>query len=116
MTFGWNYTSLSIKPSKIDVYVTCAANSATYTISNNASYHPTDQAVWNTSEDATGKAPLLTDKYTLVIHDAAKDVTARASPGYLAAYDEFIFGMYTPQPYLPKDSEQALSIAQSVHY
>ena len=116
VTFGWNYTSLSVKPSKIDVYVTCTANSATYTIANNASYQPTGHAVWNTSADATGKAPLLTDQYTLVIHDAAKDVTARASAGYLDTYEQFVFGMYTPQAYVPKDREQALSIAQFVHY
>lgn len=108
VTFGWNYTSLSVTPSHIDVYVTCTANSATYTVANNASYDPKGHAVWNTSADATGKAPLLTDQYTLVIHDAAKDVTAVASAGYLGAYDQFTFGMYTPQPYVPKDSQYTL--------
>ena len=112
VTFGWNYTSLSVTPAHIDVYVTCTANSATYTISNNASYHSTGLAVWNTSADATGAAPLLTDQYTLVIHDAAKDVTAVASAGYLGTYDQFTFGMYTPQPYVGKDREHAPSSAR----
>lgn len=107
VTFGWNYTSLSVPPAHIDVYVTCTANSATYTIANNATYKPTGKAVWNTSEDATGAHPLLTEKYTLIIHDADKEVTAVASAGYLGngKADEFSFGMYTPQPYVDKDSK-----------
>ena len=109
VTFGWNYTSLKVTPAHIDVYVTCTANQATYTITNNATYNPTGKAVWNTSEDATGAHPLLTDKYTLVIHDSDKDVTAAAQAGYLSRFDRFSFGMYTPRPYVDKDSEYAPS-------
>ncbi|KAI4132296.1 MAG: hypothetical protein LQ338_000757 [Usnochroma carphineum] len=101
VTFAWNYTSLSVKPSKIDVYVTCTTNSATYTISNNATFEPTGNLVWDTKPEASGTAPLLVGTYTLVIHDASKDITAIPQAGHLGAYDQFTFGMYTPQPYTP---------------
>ncbi|KAL8698987.1 MAG: hypothetical protein Q9224_001608 [Gallowayella concinna] len=101
VTFAWNYTSLSIEPSKIDVIISCQANSATYTISNNASFNPTGSAVWDTKPEASGTAPLLTETYTLIIHDASKDVTAVPQAGHLGAYNQFQFGMYTPQPYTP---------------
>lgn len=104
VTFGWNYTSLSIPPHAVDVYVTCTANSATYTVSNNMTFHSSAKVVWDTKPEKTGDNPLLTDQYTLVIHDAAKDVTQVASAGYLGAYQQFTFGMYTPQPYENRSS------------
>ena len=107
VTFAWNYTSLSVTPSAIDVVVSCQANSATYTLTNNASVASTGSITWDTQHDATGVAPLLTETYTLVIHDAAKDVTAVASAGYLGSYDQFTFGMYLPQSYTPLGGKQA---------
>ncbi|KAI4106874.1 MAG: hypothetical protein LQ339_002846 [Xanthoria mediterranea] len=101
VTFAWNYTSLSIQPSKIDVFVSCQANSATYTISNNASFEPTGNVVWDTKPEASGTAPLLTETYTLIIHDASKEVTSIPQAGHLGSYNQFQFGMYTPQPYTP---------------
>ncbi|KAK0249569.1 hypothetical protein LTS09_015261 [Friedmanniomyces endolithicus] len=35
-TFAWNYTSLSITPSAVDVLAFCSSNSVTYTIAANA--------------------------------------------------------------------------------
>lgn len=101
ITFGWNYTSLVVTPTAIDIIVSCSANSATYTLSNNATVQPTGQVVWDTKRDANGENPLLTDTYTLVIHDAAKDVTAAPSAGYLGSYSQFTFGMYVRQDYTP---------------
>jgi hypothetical protein len=101
LTFAWNYTSLSITPSKIDVMVFCNANSATYTISNNASFAKTGSVVWDTLPDVTGTAPLLTETYTLVIYDAAEAVTAVAAAGELGVSKDFRFGMYIPQKYTP---------------
>ncbi|KAI4249254.1 MAG: hypothetical protein L6R40_000712 [Gallowayella cf. fulva] len=103
VTFAWNYTSLSIKPSKVDVFVSCQANSATYPILNNGSFEPTANVVWDTKPEASGTAPLLTETYTLIIHDASKDITAIPQAGHLGAYNQFQFGMYTPQPYTPLD-------------
>lgn len=99
ITFGWNYTSLSNEPKAIDVYVTCTANSATYTITNNMTFQSSAKAVWDTLPEQTGANPLLTEQYHLVIHDAAKDVTDIAAAGNLGAYQQFLFAMYTPQAY-----------------
>ncbi|KAI4118397.1 MAG: hypothetical protein LQ345_001566 [Seirophora villosa] len=99
VTFGWNYTSLSVKPSKIDVYVSCRTNSATYTILNNATFDPTQEVIWDTKPEATGTAPLLTDTYTLIVKDAAEDTTAIPQAGHLGTYNQFTFGMYVPQAY-----------------
>lgn len=99
VTLAWNYTSLSIKPSKINAYISCASNSATYTLLNNATFEPTAKVVWDTKPEASGTAPLLTETYTLVVYDASKDETAIPQAGYLAAYKQYYFGMYTPQPY-----------------
>ena len=100
ITFGWNYTSLSNQPHAIDVYVTCASNSATYTISNNMTFHSSAKVVWETEPEITGANPLLTGDYTLVIHDAGQDVTQIASAGNLGAYSgQSHFPIYTPMPY-----------------
>jgi len=103
VTFAWNYTSLSVTPSAVDVLASCAVNQATYTLAMNQSISgPSGSVVWDTGAyQATATVPLLTEKYTLIIHDAAKAVDATASPGYLATYSQFTFGMYVPQPYTP---------------
>ncbi|TKA75795.1 hypothetical protein B0A55_06402 [Friedmanniomyces simplex] len=97
-TFAWNYTSLSITPSAVDILAFCSSNSVTYTIAANASITGATQAVtWDTGNyQATAATQLLTGTYTLIIHDAAKDVSAAPMAGYLAAYDQYTFGMYLP--------------------
>lgn len=99
VTFGWNYTSLSNEPKAVDVYVTCTANNAAYTVANNMSFHSTAKVVWDTAPEKTGANPLLTSEYTLVIYDAAHDVSQAAAAGNLKAYSDVQFGMYTPQTY-----------------
>ena len=103
VTFAWNYTSLSITPSAVDVLASCSLNSATYTIAMNQSITGATQAVtWDTGAyQATATLPLLVETYTLIIHDAALDASATAKAGYLGTYEQFTFGMYTPQPYTP---------------
>lgn len=96
MTFKWNYTSLSITPSAIDVLASCALNSATYTIAANMSVEETAAVTWDTGDfDATATNPFVVASYTLIVHDAAKDVTDVPSAGELGAYAQFVFGMYT---------------------
>ncbi|KAF2828406.1 hypothetical protein CC86DRAFT_287855 [Ophiobolus disseminans] len=99
ITFAWNYTSLSVTPSAIDVLATCVANQATYTIAVNMSAQET-KVVWDTKNVPSGQAPFLTNKYTLLIYDAESSVTAAPRAGYLAVFNQFTFGMYTPQPYV----------------
>ncbi|KIV83196.1 hypothetical protein PV11_05246 [Exophiala sideris] len=102
ITFKWNYTSLSVTPTAIDVLASCSLNDATYTITGNMSVEATGAITWDTgnfAEAATQPFPVAS--YTLVVYDAASEVTDVASAGYLAAYDQYIFGMYTGQPYTP---------------
>nr|OQO25976.1 hypothetical protein B0A51_07693 [Rachicladosporium sp. CCFEE 5018] len=102
ITFAWNYTSLSATPSYIDILASCSANQATYTISMNQTFQPTQTILWDTGAyQSNATIPLLTEKYTLIIHDAAKDVTAAPAAGYLGTYSQFTFGMYSPQAYTP---------------
>lgn len=101
VTFAWNYTSLSVTPSAIDILATCTANQATYTLAVNQSVSETGMVLWDTGAyQETATVPLLTETYTLIIYDAESSVSATAAAGYLAPYNQFTFGMYTPQPYV----------------
>ena len=102
VSFAWNYTSLSVTPSKVDVVVTCSENSATYALQTNATFTATDSVVWDTGADATGTAPLPMGSYTLIIYDAGAGPTAAAAAGRLGTTDNFEFGMYIPQKYTPR--------------
>ena len=113
VTFAWNYTSLSVTPSAIDILATCTANQATYTIAVNQSASET-QVVWDTKNTPDGQKPFLTEKYTLLIYDAESSVSAAPRAGYLGVFNSFQFGMYTPQPYVPFDGKNlSLSLTSS---
>lgn len=103
VTFAWNYTSLSVTPSAVDILASCSLNQETYTIATNQSITgPTQSVIWDTGAyQANATVPLLTATYTLIIHDAAKDVSSTPMAGYLGTYDQFTFGMYTPLAYTP---------------
>ncbi|KAF1999591.1 hypothetical protein P154DRAFT_523145 [Amniculicola lignicola CBS 123094] len=102
VTFAWNYTSLSVTPSAIDILATCSANSATYTLAVNQSTEATGRVLWDTGAyQKTATVPLLTETYTLMIYDSDLSVSATARAGYLAVFNSYTFGMYTPQPYTP---------------
>lgn len=101
ISFAWNYTSLVVTPTAVDILVSCSANSATYTLASNASVKETGSVIWDTGVNIGGKDPLLTDTYTLIIHDAAKAITAFPSAGYLGTYNQFTFGMYKSHSYTP---------------
>ena len=99
LTFAWNYTSLSVTPSGVDVLASCATNSQMYTLAMNQSVEATGSVTWDTGASQT--VPFLTGTYTLIIHDAAKDVTASPQAGLLGTFSQFTFGMYIPQAYVP---------------
>lgn len=102
VTFGWNYTSLIIEPSAIDVLATCTLNDAMYTIASNMSFAKSS-VVWDTEKfAASGTAPLLTATYTLIIKEAGTEIDDIAKAGHLAPM-QHPFGMYKPQPYTPLD-------------
>ena len=97
VTLVWNYTSLQVTPSAVNVI---ASNThGTWTLTANASVKETNSVVWKTDKDKSGSNPLLTDKYTLVVYDAATSPTAVPKPGHLGSFVNFQFGMYLPRPY-----------------
>lgn len=108
VTFAWNYTSVLATPSAIDVFASCAANQATYTLALNQSVAETDKILWDTGAyQATATVPLLTNTYTLIIYPADSSISATPKAGYLAVQDTYTFGMYTPQAYTPWTSRFA---------
>jgi hypothetical protein len=107
VTFAWNYTSLEVTPSYIDVLASCSINSQVYTIAANQSVAPTGAVTWDTGDyQATATVPLLTETYTLVVMDAALDMSATPQAGYLGVSDQYTFGMYVPQPYTPLNGKR----------
>ncbi|KAL7276918.1 hypothetical protein RUND412_000062 [Rhizina undulata] len=106
VTFVWNYTSLQVTPTAINVEAYCTDGSTYFTIAANVS-GDTTQAIWDTGayqSTATIKLPVAT--YTLYIYDASKARTAIASGGYLSYYNSLTFGMYTPEAAVPLASFQ----------
>ena len=102
VTLAWNYTSLTISPTAVNVVASCSLNSATYTISTNMTMGPTGKVIWDTGKyQANATVPLLTASYTLIVWDASKALTETASAGYLSAASGYTFGMYSSQPYTP---------------
>ncbi|PNS17140.1 Mitochondrial genome maintenance protein mgm101 [Sphaceloma murrayae] len=103
VTFAWNYTSLSVTPSAIDILASCSLNQQIYTLATNQTVgNATGAVTWDTGNyQATATVPLLTETYTLIIHDAQKDVTDTPRAGYLGTFSQFTFGMYAPQAYTP---------------
>lgn len=102
VTFAWNYTSLSVTPTAIDILATCTANQATYTLAVNQTVQETGKVLWDTGAyQATASPPLLMATYTLMIYDADSSVSASPRAGYLSTQKNFNFAMYMPQKYVP---------------
>lgn len=106
VTFAWNYTSLSVTPSAVNVVASCSLNDATYTITTNMSVEETGSVTWDTGEyQASATVPLLTATYTLIIYDASKPMDYIAKSGHLSSSNQLQFGMYLPQKYTPLNGE-----------
>jgi hypothetical protein len=102
VTFVFGYTNVLATPTAVDVMATCNVNQQMYTMAmNHKVSNSTGTVIWDTGKyQATALSdPLLTETYTLIIYDAASSISATAQPGYLAVYEQYTFGMYTPQPY-----------------
>ncbi|KAF3407785.1 hypothetical protein DPV78_000441 [Talaromyces pinophilus] len=101
ITFGWNFTSLHITPTAVDVIASCSSNSATYTLANNVTYSNATSVVWETDNyGSDSQSPLLTAHYTLIIYEAGTSPTEVASPGQLGPAS-YTFAMYSTQKYTP---------------
>jgi hypothetical protein len=104
VTLAWNYTSLSATPTAVNVMATGSSNKQLYTIAMNQTVtNATQGVIWDThGYQATAvQDPLLTQTYTLIIYDSDSSISANAEAGYLAVFNSYTFGMYTPQAYTP---------------
>ncbi|KAJ5201798.1 uncharacterized protein N7498_006461 [Penicillium cinerascens] len=102
ITFVWNYTSLSVTPTAVDVVASCSINSQIYTLTQNMSAEATGTYIWDTGKyQSSATIPLLTATYTLFVYDASKSLSDTPVAGYLGSNIGYSFGMYTPQPYTP---------------
>lgn len=109
VTFVWNYTSLSVTPSAIDVVASCSLNSATYTLTQNMSVAPTGTFIWDTGKyQSTATIPLLTATYTLFVYDASKSLDDIPEAGHLGSQIGYSFGMYIPERYTPLNGRSSL--------
>lgn len=97
-TFKWNYTSLIVTPTAIDVVAYCKKNDHGYTILANESVKETGKAVWDTEKDMRGDVPLMNELYTLQIYDSELGPSEIAEAGHLGNSRPFIFGVYSPKP------------------
>ncbi|KAI9846775.1 MAG: hypothetical protein M1837_003624 [Sclerophora amabilis] len=120
VTLAWNYTSLSVTPSAIDIMASCSEDNEPFAIKTNATVEPTGSLIWDTKEyEATADNKLSTcvlhkyldlavakiDKiraeYTLIIYDSTKDVSSTPKAGHLGVFNQFTFGMYLPRDPTP---------------
>ena len=100
-TFVWNYTNLIVSPTAIDVIAYCSRNDHSYTITGNMSMEETGSVVWDTAAHETQNPHLLTEMYTLIVHDSEVDPSERPKPGHLGTNIRPTFGVYEPQDYDP---------------
>ncbi|KAJ5747956.1 uncharacterized protein N7511_009652 [Penicillium nucicola] len=102
VTFVWNYTSLSVTPSAVNVVASCSMNKQEYTLTSNMSVKATGSVIWDTGKyQSSATIPLLTATYTLFVYDSSKEIDDTASAGHLGSQIGYSFGMYTPQAYTP---------------
>lgn len=103
VTWGWNYTNLQGTPTAVDVLVSCAAVTNTWTLTQNMTFATKGAYTWDTNsyrQTAVGN-PLLTELYTLIIYDADSSISATAEAGYLAPFSGHTFGLYYSKEYTP---------------
>lgn len=100
--WAWNYTSLRGTPTAVDVLVSCATASETWTLSSNMSFATSVNFTWDTTKQRDDtEQPLLTELYTLIVKDSDAEMSDSPEAGYLGVYSGFTFGLYAPQPYTP---------------
>ncbi|EEP77352.1 predicted protein [Uncinocarpus reesii 1704] len=107
-TFAWNYTSVKVTPSAIDVVAYCTKNKHYYTIAANQSMQETGIVTWDTSKYKTEDVPLLTEIYTLLVYDVEVGPSDLPGPGRLGGQG-LKFGVYSPQPYTPLSKSECVT-------
>lgn len=103
ITFGWNFTNLSVQPTSLTV-AAVGANGNTYPVGPTNGVIPgnAQSVVWYPYgyQTANPNLPLAQASYTLHIWGGGGP-SAGPTPGYLAPYSGLVFAMYTPQAYTP---------------
>ena len=103
VTLAWNYTSVSVMPTAVDILASCSKNQGTYTIAVNHTVKATDTILWDTGsyqQQHPNGPDFVTEMYTLMVYDSQSSISATPRPGYLSPFSQFYFGMYTPSPYV----------------
>ncbi|KAK3313791.1 hypothetical protein B0H66DRAFT_361522 [Apodospora peruviana] len=105
ITWGWNYTSLQGKPTAVDVLISCATATRTWTLTQNMTFETKASYTWDTKKykEENKDAGLLTELYQLLIHDSDTSFSDVPEAGYLAPFSGFQFGLYEPQDYVSID-------------
>jgi len=97
ITWSYNYTSLIVSPTAINVEAYCERIQEYYTIAQNYSVAERT-VVWDTNEyQSTANQAIAQATYTLFMYDSSKSRTDSPEPGKLYVYNSFQFGMYTPR-------------------
>ncbi|KAI5794408.1 hypothetical protein DFH27DRAFT_135023 [Peziza echinospora] len=102
ITWVYNYTSVLVAPTAVNIGAFCSGTQQYYTIANNYSYAER-QVVWDTKQyEERGEKPALAmETYQLIIYDSNSSRTAIPSPGHLGAYNGINFALYTPRGAVP---------------
>ncbi|KAF8466454.1 hypothetical protein BDZ91DRAFT_173883 [Kalaharituber pfeilii] len=101
ITWSYNYTSLLITPTAINVEAFCSRTQQYYTIANNYSVNER-KIIWDTDKYQSSQTPqLAAETYTLLMYDSATQKTDVPVAGKLAIFRTFQFAMYTPRGNIP---------------
>lgn len=100
ITWVYNFTSLIVTPTAINVEAFCSRTQQTYSIAYNHSVSETT-VTWDTDKfQATATNQLVMETYTLLVWDASVRKTDIPKPGHLGPYNRLQFALYTPSPYV----------------
>lgn len=102
ITWVYNYTSVLVAPTAVNIGAFCSRTQQYYTIAHNYSYAER-KVIWDTKEyEERGEKPALAmETYQLLIYDANNSRTAIPSPGHLGAFSGMNFALYTPKGAIP---------------
>ena len=107
ITFAWNYTNIKDSPTAINIVASNTQVSEPFTLASNYTVKGhTGKVVWDSNQyKGHPTQQLLTGTYTLIIFDADTSISATPVAGKLEMWNDFQFGMYTPQEYTPWTGE-----------
>lgn len=103
VTWIYNYTSVVMSPTAVNIEAFCSRTQQTYTIAQNYSVAKTS-VIWDTEAyQQTGRPLIAQETYTLVIYDSSTRKTDVAPAGKLGTFQGLQFAMYTPRGNIPLD-------------